>query len=278
MESRLASLTGQAIPAQYFAPKKSNAWSTVFLIALFLAISVCEYIFAYHSVANGIVVALFIVLVVYLVIYIAKINHRIANCLESTSLIPMYILFTSSLPWFFINQQLLLPAVYTCILALCFWYCYRKKLNFLTILNYRKEKLFKYIIIGLGVGLVTGSIEYLVLRVKPAFPTFELSYFFKDIVFMLLFVGLGEELLFRGLIQNDLESAFGIKWAILGSAAIFSIMHLTWRSIPELAFVFAAGIILGFMYYKTKSLVLPVIMHAVNNVMLVAVLPYAFIN
>jgi membrane protease YdiL (CAAX protease family) len=48
------------------------------------------------------------------------------------------------------------------------------------------------------------------------------------------------------------------------------------RSIPELGFVFIAGLILGILYLKTKSLVAPIIAHGVNNVMLVAVLPYIF--
>ncbi|MBI2328924.1 MAG: CPBP family intramembrane metalloprotease, partial [Chloroflexi bacterium] len=48
----------------------------------------------------------------------------------------------------------------------------------------------------------------------------------------------------------------------------------TWRSIPELGFVFGAGLILGILYYKTKSLVMPVVAHGVINVILVSVLPY----
>ncbi len=55
-------------------------------------------------------------------------------------------------------------------------------------------------------------------------------------------------------------------------------MHLTWRSIPELVFVFLAGIILGVLYLKTKSLVAPIIAHGVNNVIMVSILPYIFMK
>ena len=91
---------------------------------------------------------------------------------------------------------------------------------------------------------------------------------------MLLFVGFGEELLFRGLIQVDLMKVFGSVWGLVLASAMFAVMHLTWRSIPELFFVFAAGLVLGYFYWKTRSLTLPIIIHAANNVMLVAVLPY----
>jgi membrane protease YdiL (CAAX protease family) len=52
------------------------------------------------------------------------------------------------------------------------------------------------------------------------------------------------------------------------------VMHLTWRSIPELFFVFLASLILGYIYHKTKSLVGPIMMHGTGNVILVAIMPY----
>ena len=124
------------------------------------------------------------------------------------------------------------------------------------------------------IAIPTGTVEYLILRVSPSFPTFEVRYFLRDTVYMIVFVGIGEELLFRGLIQRDLIVAFGWKWGIVGASFMFAVMHLTWRSVPELGFVFVAALILGGLYYKTKSLTAPIIMHGVNNVMLVAVWPY----
>ena len=91
---------------------------------------------------------------------------------------------------------------------------------------------------------------------------------------MLAFVGLAEELLFRGLLQSDLTRALGWKWGVVLSSLMFAVMHLTWRSIPELFFVFFASLILGYLYYKTKSLVAPIVMHGIGNVILVAIMPY----
>ena len=101
-----------------------------------------------------------------------------------------------------------------------------------------------------------------------------MKYLFLDMVYMFGFVGLGEELLFRGFIQRDLSNVFGRKWGLFGAAALFAVMHLTWRSVPELGFVFVAGIILGALYIKTKSLVAPIVAHGINNVFLVSILPY----
>jgi hypothetical protein len=93
---------------------------------------------------------------------------------------------------------------------------------------------------------------------------------------MVGFVGLGEELLFRGLVQRDLTKALGWKWGVILASLMFAVMHLTWRSVPELMFVFFAGLVLGYLYYRTKSLVMPIVTHGIGNVMLVSVMPYLF--
>ena len=246
----------------------------MFIVAISIAITATEYVFTYQNVAYGIVIALALAIGTYFLLSILHFDRRITNCAETLTLIPLYILFTSSLPWFFINQQYLLPAVYSCILGLCVWHVYQKNLNLKRIFGFRKEKLLKYLLIGIAIGIPTGTVEYLVLRLPPAFPTFEVKYLFRDMAYMWLFVGLGEELLFRGFIQRDLVEAFGWKWGLFGASALFAVMHLTWRSIPELGFVFFAGLVLGALYLKTKSLVAPIVAHGINNVMLVAVLPY----
>ena len=253
---------------------RTDTWQQLLILAIIAAITVCEYLFVYKDVAYGIGLALFLALGIYATISIVRLNQPVTDCAGSLALIPLYVLFTSSLPWFFINQQYLLPAVYSIILALSLWHIYQNKLSLKAIFGFRKETLLRYSLAGLALGIVLGMGEYFVLRPAPAFPAFEVKYFFRDVVYMLLFVGVGEELLFRGLIQSDLTKVFGWKGGIVLASLIFMVMHLTWRSIPELCFVFIASLILGATYWKTKSLVLPIIAHGMNNIMLVAVLPY----
>lgn len=253
---------------------KFSRWQVLFIAAIGVLITICEWVFAYQNVAYGIVIALGLAILIYVVLSTLHLEPRINHCGESLALIPLYILFTSSLPWFFINQQYLLPAVYSIILGLCLWHVYQRKLSLKELFGFSKAKLLKYSLAGVAIGAILGMGEYLILRPAPTFPTFEVIYLFRDMVYMLLFVGIGEELLFRGLIQRDLAAAFGWKWGVFGASLIFAIMHLTWRSIPELGFVFIAGVILGLMYWRTKSLVAPIVAHGVNNVVLVAVLPY----
>ncbi len=245
----------------------------LFILAIVASITVAEWVFAYQDVAYGIVLALFLAIGIYLAISVFRLSQPITSSAESMVLLPLYILFTSSLPWFFINQQYLLPAVYSTILSLCLWHIYQKKLS-LSELGFRRNKWLKYLLVGIVIGIPAGAIEYFVLRPAPAFPTFEVKYLLRDMVYMFGFVGLGEELLFRGLVQRDLTKALGWKWGIVLASVLFAVMHLTWRSVPELFFVFFAALILGYLYYRTRSLVAPIVMHGTGNVVLVAVMPY----
>ncbi|MFC1991651.1 lysostaphin resistance A-like protein [Chloroflexota bacterium] len=264
----------QVIPIETTKRLKVGRLQVSLIIFIILAISACEYIFTYQNVTYGIVCALALTLLIYLVISIFNIDNKIASCAESLALVPLYILFTSSIPWFLIDQQYLLPMVYTCILGLCFWHVYQNKLNLSEIFSFRKEKILKYSLIGLVIGIPTGTIEYLVLQPAQTLPYFSIVFFLRDLIYMLVFVALGEELLFRGLIQANLATVFGWKWALFGTSLLFAVMHLTWRSIPELVFVFIAGLIFGGLYLKTKSLVAPIVMHGINNTVLVAIVPY----
>ncbi len=120
----------------------------------------------------------------------------------------------------------------------------------------------------MGVG------EYFILTPAPAYPNFEVKFLVRDLVYMVAFVGLGEELLFRGLIQRDITKLLGWKWGLFIASLVFMVMHLTWRSIPELGFTLFAGLLFGYMYHRTGSLILPIFTHGISNTILVAVVPY----
>jgi membrane protease YdiL (CAAX protease family) len=255
--------------------KLSSTSSTIFILIIFIAITISEYIFAYRDVTYGIVLSLLITFCIYIIISVAFIRKDYVRSTESLALIPLYVLFTSSLPWFFINQQYLIPAVYSVILALCFWHMNEHGIDFRK-LGFTKDKVLKYTLMGLVFAIPTGFLEYIILTPPPPSPFFDAKYLIRDTIYMLFFVGLAEELLFRGLIFNDLKKIFGWKSALLAQGVLFGIMHMTWRSPLEIAFTFAAGMFLGYFYYRTKSIAGPISMHAFNNIMLVSIIPYLY--
>ncbi len=77
-----------------------------------------------------------------------------------------------------------------------------------------------------------------------------------------VFAPLFEEWLCRGMILRGLLGRMKPIWAILISATVFALIHLNpWQAIPAFAF----GLLFGYVYYKTGSLKLTMLMHCVNN-------------
>lgn len=73
----------------------------------------------------------------------------------------------------------------------------------------------------------------------------------------------GEEFLFRGAIQSwFVRQGVSPYVAIICSAAIFGIIHI---NPAQVFFAFCMGLYLGFVYYKTGSLVPAIVAHIVNN-------------
>lgn len=71
-----------------------------------------------------------------------------------------------------------------------------------------------------------------------------------------------EELLFRGVILDGLLRRENASKAIFISALIFGLIHfIPWQAGPALLM----GLFLGWLYWRTRSLILCIALHAVNN-------------
>ena len=90
-----------------------------------------------------------------------------------------------------------------------------------------------------------------------------------NLVFIAVFAAVGEELLFRGMVQRLLIKMFRSPWAgILISAALFSAMHMQFYGfLPR----FALGILLGAIYWYSGSLWVAMLAHFVYDAVLIIV-------
>ena len=79
-----------------------------------------------------------------------------------------------------------------------------------------------------------------------------------------------EELFFRGVVERILLKLKTSPWVgIITSAMLFAMIH----EFPYQAInAFIGGVIYGWVYYKTKSIYLTFIMHAVNNIIVFIVI------
>ena len=98
--------------------------------------------------------------------------------------------------------------------------------------------------------------------------------FFMNIIIIAIMAGIGEELMFRGVIQKILIGwTKNIHLGILYTAIIFSAIHFQFYGfVPRMIL----GMVLGYLYIWSKSLWVPVIAHAINNALTVTFTPNTF--
>lgn len=79
---------------------------------------------------------------------------------------------------------------------------------------------------------------------------------------------LGEELLFReATLGRMLRDGVRPRTALMASSLLFALVHGNPAQVP---FAFLAGMLLGILYLRTRSLLLPTLLHALNNTLAVA--------
>ena len=84
------------------------------------------------------------------------------------------------------------------------------------------------------------------------------------VLFLIVVVGapLVEELVYRGFIQGGLQARLGSTWALIITAAWFTIVHLEPIEFPGL---FAFALVLGLCYRRTQRLGLSMVTHLAFN-------------
>lgn len=86
-------------------------------------------------------------------------------------------------------------------------------------------------------------------------------------LFLMIAIAVGEEMVFRGYILNNLMQSLD-KWLALGiSAALFALMHSNNPSIDIVAMMnlFVGGLLLGINYIFTKNLWFSILLHTAWN-------------
>jgi len=101
------------------------------------------------------------------------------------------------------------------------------------------------------------------------FPRLTLQQYLLFEVVNQLLVSVGEEVLFRGLLQTSLMESYGHIRGYSIVVAVFTVLHLNSRCrlFPVLMDALLGGAMLGFLYYKTSSLITPIVTHYTTNLL-----------
>lgn len=123
-------------------------------------------------------------------------------------------------------------------------------------------------------GFITGIIEFLILRPDPMIPQFTPLLILGAFTILLISTGLAEELVFRGILQNNTMKVIGTGFGLLYTSLVFTTMHIGWIYFSDLIFVFSVSMFYGYIFIKTRSIFGITLAHGLSNSMLFLVMPF----
>ncbi len=142
--------------------------------------------------------------------------------------------------------------------------------------GFKTEKMLKSLLTGTmfflvfaGVSLALSYFLISVFTQQMPVQSFDFASSLLVMPFMTFCVGLSEEAFFRGYMQTQFERHYGFIWAIVIQAVFFGLWHFIWNLSPfdatgmglYVASTFLTGLLFGYLYYKTRSLVPVVFAH-----------------
>jgi membrane protease YdiL (CAAX protease family) len=137
--------------------------------------------------------------------------------------------------------------------------------------DYRDRQWLRRLVIGLAAGLAIFSVAVAVaaaLGVYRVVGQGDLSGFVPALLASAIFPAVSEELVFRGILFRWMEEWGGSWVALLVTSALFGAAHLmnpNASAIAAVGIAFEAGVMLGAAYMLTRSLWLPMGIHAAWN-------------
>ena len=131
-----------------------------------------------------------------------------------------------------------------------------------------------FIPLAVLIGFILAPLEFWILGPPAWIPTPTVYNIIILTLVMIFFVGLAEELMFRALIQTSLERLLSPRLGLILTSVLFGIMHGVWTSYMELVFTFAAGMLFGYLFQRTRNLPFIAVLHGVEDVILFGLLPF----
>jgi membrane protease YdiL (CAAX protease family) len=251
------------------------------VVTYFSIVVIAESVAAFGREPNGFMVAM----AIHVVLLFALISHsallatsdeRLSRFLAVLSLAPLIRILSLGLPftpftivqWLFIISLPLVAGGFTMmqVMGLTLRDVYIRLMDM-------RQIFLQTAVVASGFGL--GAVEYFILVPEEAWiDSLTLQQFLPAVAAITLASGLAEELIFRGLLLPRSEEIFGRMSGLLFVSLLFAAMHIGFKSVADLIFVFVVGFYFGYVVQRTRNLIGVILAHGFANVVLYLLLPF----
>lgn len=130
--------------------------------------------------------------------------------------------------------------------------------------------LLQLMLAGGGFGL--GAVEYIILRPAPLLNSVSVANVALAALVLIFFTGFNEEIIFRGLLQATALPQLK-RWALVYVSLVFAVLHIGYKSVLDVVFVFAVGFTFAYAVMWGRSIWGVTLAHGLTNLMLFVILP-----
>ncbi|HII93393.1 MAG TPA: CPBP family intramembrane metalloprotease [Methanosarcina sp.] len=204
------------------------------------------------------------------IIYIK--NKDIQKTYQSFLLLPLLRLVDFSMPLFYEEKLYNLIFIY-CLMAIPVSIAAINQEFTSTQLGITSKKIGLYIPLSVFMGLLLGAGEYIIVGKNPLIQDLSILNLLSLTIIMVLLVSPIEEMIFRSVMQNRLETVLGGRKALIITSILFGLMHSGYGSVYEIFYITLVGAVIGYLFYGTRSLPLVALIHGFMNVFFFGIIP-----
>jgi membrane protease YdiL (CAAX protease family) len=199
-------------------------------------------------------------------------NKEIQKTYQALILLPILRLVDFSMPLFYEEKLYNLIFVYS-LLAIPVSIAATNQGFTLTQLGITFKKIGIYIPFSIFLGLLLGVGEFFIVGKNPIIQDISILNLLSLIIIMIFIVSPVEEMIFRSILQNRLEVLLGNREALIITSILFGLMHSGYGNIYEILYISSVGALIGYLFYRTRSLPLVALIHGFMNVFFFGIIP-----
>ncbi len=259
-----------SMPSQLSQVVEEQQMAIKLALSYFAAVAVAELVTVLVEPRLGLVVhgVLLVTLLVHAALSGEQPSHHL---LLGLSFAPLIRLLSLSLPlarfplvyWYFITSVPLFVAVFLAMRLMGFSF---------RAVGMNRRSLSLQLMVSFS-GLAFGYLEYQILRPLPLAKAFTWRQLWLPALVLMVSTGFMEELVFRGLLQRATGELLG-PLSVPYVSALFAILHVGYRSVLDVVFVFVVALFFGYVAEKTQSIVGVSLSHGLTNITLFLVMPF----
>ncbi len=217
------------------------------------------------------------IIAIILMITLSSIKLEEKNLLQGLTLIILLRIINVSMPQLFTIDILQYSLIYSIMILPVYFVVKNQHISFEE-LGVDFKKLYIYLPLAIIIATIVAIIEYKILSPDSIIESINIPNIVLITIVMFVFVGSVEEIMFRSIIYTRMEKIVDPNYGIVLSGVLFGVMYASYGVSSGVIIAILFGIVLSYIFQRTRSLPFIVMIRGIANVIVLGVLPHILLR